>query len=1378
MTAFKRILSIFMVVLTVFCSAPFASFGDVNLSDFTFGTKAASESYVEGNYTYTVENGEATITVLTKGYGTDLVIPSELGGYPVVALGDRFCSVSSFKSVTIPDSVRKIGKEAFYNLTDSGVVTIGSGLSEIGAGAFLKTQSYGYEVSADNESFCNDSYGVLFTRDMKKLIKYPAYKTAYKDYKMPSTVETVGEYAFRGANWLYSLTLSKNLKYIERYALYSCSAEIDALPNGLLEIGERAFSYNSKNDSITIPSSVTYIHPTAFAANSSLDYITVAAGNENYSSVEGVLFNKDQTELICFPAFKGVRISAGSILYHTPYTIPSTVEKIGDYAFNEAKIVEVVIPSNVKTIGEKAFYNCQYLNSVTLSEGVETLETGAFGFNKSGSKSALTAVKIPASLSSFVFGDFPEGCILDVAEGNTVYSSDEIGVLYSADKSVLYRYPTANEATEFTVPSTVKEIKNKAFYYAVKLKKITLSENLEEIEGYVFYECSALERVEAPSNCKLRTIGECAFRGCDNLTYLFPLKYVEYIGSWSFLDCLKLSEIYLYAALEEIDYCAFSGCYALATVHYSSDYTAWRKVIVADANDRLLNATFVYNTHAHEYGSWRIVEEATCTENGTDERVCAICQVKDERETPVLGHSFTNYVSNNDASCDKLETETARCDRCYFETDTRSIAGTKLPHSYVTDEAVAETCETTGLTEGVHCSSCGTVFVAQTVIDALDHSFTNYVYDNNATCLAGGTKTAKCDRCDKTDTLADEEHTSTGHKEVIIPAVEPGCESVGYTQGSECEYCGVYFVTPEEIPALGHSDVFDAGVEADCENSGYTSGTHCERCGRVGKAPAEIPALGHTEAVDTAVAPSCGKTGLTEGKHCSVCSKVLLAQEEIPALEHIYKTTTVKATEKADGKIETKCTLCGNVESKTVYYKASNISLSKTILTYSGKAQKPTVTVKTSKGKALKLNTDYTVKYSNSKSKAIGTYSITVTFKGNYSGSKKLTYYIAPAGTSISSLSAVSCGFTAKWTKQTKYTTGYELEYSTSSSFKSSKKVAITKNSTVSKDFTGLKENTKYYVRVRTYKTVGKSKVYSDWSKAKTVTTKPAIKVTLNSTSLSLYVGDTKTLKASTYPSNMKITWATSNKSVVSVSSGKIKALKKGSATITASFKYNGKTYKATCKVTVSNPSISLSKTKISLEKGQTATLKATVKPSGGTVKWTTSNSKVATVNSKGKITAKALGKATITATYTYKGKAYKKTCAVTVSSLLDQLKNGFSARLIVPSVGSPNNYYCTVKFSNNTSYDVALSMHVYANGKGCSNQSASNYVVKAGKGANANFYRDLIVQNHGNTRDMYLDNYSTAWTVLTVNGKKVYAKFDTKGNTTFGYSAADIDEY
>lgn len=169
--------------------------------------------------------------------------------------------------------------------------------------------------------------------------------------------------------------------------------------------------------------------------------------------------------------------------------------------------------------------------------------------------------------------------------------------------------------------------------------------------------------------------------------------------------------------------------------------------------------------------------------------------------------------------------------------------------------------------------------------------------------------------------------------------------------------------------------------------------------------------------------------------------------------------------------------------------KVGKVYLSKTNLEYNGKAQKPTVVAKDSKGNRLKLGTDYTVKYSKG-CKNVGQYTVTVTFIGKYSGTKKLSFKIVPTGTKITKLSAGNNSLKVKWAKQTEQTTGYELRYATASNMKNAKTLTIDKNES-SKKLTKLESGKKYFVGIRTYKTVklnGKSvRLYSSWSKTESI---------------------------------------------------------------------------------------------------------------------------------------------------------------------------------------------------------------------------------------------------------------------------------------------------
>jgi hypothetical protein len=197
-----------------------------------------------------------------------------------------------------------------------------------------------------------------------------------------------------------------------------------------------------------------------------------------------------------------------------------------------------------------------------------------------------------------------------------------------------------------------------------------------------------------------------------------------------------------------------------------------------------------------------------------------------------------------------------------------------------------------------------------------------------------------------------------------------------------------------------------------------------------------------------------------------------------------------KASPSADGSVVVACKVCGakNLDECRTIARPVTAELSKTEYVYTGKEIKPSVTVKDSEGKTIAAS-NYTVSYAQNK--AIGTAQVTVTFKGEqYEGSLNASFTITPKQSKVSKLKAAKKGFKVTWSKVKKDVTGYEIQYSTSASFKGAKTVTVKGNKTTSKSITKLKAKKKYYVRVRTYKTVKGKKIYSAWSKAKSVKTK------------------------------------------------------------------------------------------------------------------------------------------------------------------------------------------------------------------------------------------------------------------------------------------------
>ena len=235
-------------------------------------------------------------------------------------------------------------------------------------------------------------------------------------------------------------------------------------------------------------------------------------------------------------------------------------------------------------------------------------------------------------------------------------------------------------------------------------------------------------------------------------------------------------------------------------------------------------------------------------------------------------------------------------------------------------------------------------------------------------------------------------------------------------------------------------------------------------------------------------AATCTEEG-SKSIHCAACDAVK-DSTVIPATGHDSETTVTPATLSEDGAVVEKCRNCSEILSETAISRPATFKLSAASYTYDGSVKKPSVKVSDGNGKTLEVGSDYTVKYPSGR-KNVGKYTVKITFKGNYSGSKSLRFRINPKGTSISGLTGAKKGMTVKWKKQSAQTTGYQVMYAVDSKFTSGKKtVTVSSSKTTSKKITKLKAKKKYYVRVRTYKTVSGTKYYSDWSKPKNVKTK------------------------------------------------------------------------------------------------------------------------------------------------------------------------------------------------------------------------------------------------------------------------------------------------
>jgi len=326
---------------------------------------------VRAQFTFTTNTDGSLNIDLYTGSGGAVTIPDTTNGLPITSIGEgAFFHSTSVTGVTMGTNISIIGGLAFQECGALTSVTIGTGVTNIGTQAFFDCSGltgitipasvtifgeYAFAacsrltailVAPSNPDFASVD-GILFNVNLTTVVEYPGGLAG--PYSIPGSVTTIGAGSFYSCVGLTSITISNNVNVIGDNAFTDCRGLTNvAIFNGVSAIGYETFADCSSLASITIPASITSISEAAFGGCSSLTNIAVNASNPDYSSVNGVLFNENQTTLLEYPG--GL---AGAC------TISNGVTSIATEAFVLcARLTSVTIPGSVASIGDYAFEEC------------------------------------------------------------------------------------------------------------------------------------------------------------------------------------------------------------------------------------------------------------------------------------------------------------------------------------------------------------------------------------------------------------------------------------------------------------------------------------------------------------------------------------------------------------------------------------------------------------------------------------------------------------------------------------------------------------------------------------------------------------------------------------------------------------------------------------------------------------------------------------------------------------------------------------------------------------------------------------------------------------------------------------------------------------
>lgn len=546
--------------------------------------------------------------------------------------------------------------------------------------------------------------------------------------------------------------------------------------------------------------------------------------------------------------------------------IPEGVVYIGRRAFSYSNVEIVHLPNSLDEIGEDAFYSCNQLTQITLPDGLEYIGESAFCNCRK-----LESVRIPKTVKNI--GYYAFDCYnyyqenygiksIEVDPENKVYASEN-GVLFDKAMTELIKYPSGKKDKSYAVPEGVVTISDRAFNSCPEISSVTLPQSVAYIGSYAFYECGKLIDIDLPKS--VETIGEGAFADCSNLESIVIPDRIISVNNATFRNCYRLSSVVLPSGIVEIGDGAFEDCHRLEQISLPDDLIVIGKW--AFDNTGLSQLTL-------PKGLIAIGDSAF--------RNCNISALKVPDSVDYIG-------SGAFAECSGL-------------------VKAELPDGFsLINSETFFRCER--LTE---------IILPDSIKMVGDSAFSNCVSLTDVNYKGTQDQWNKVVIKDNNKPLLDAAMHYKYHEHRLRTKTTPATCTADGEEYNVCEICGNTIGTVKVLKATGHSwqDDFTVDKEATCTETGVKS-VHCNNCSAT-RYSTDIAKKEHTSVEDAAAAATCTEDGFTAGSHCSECGTVITAQKIVNATGHKYTSQTTDATCTAAGKTVYTCSVCRNSYSETI----------------------------------------------------------------------------------------------------------------------------------------------------------------------------------------------------------------------------------------------------------------------------------------------------------------------------------------------------------------------------------------------------------------------------------------------------------------------------